>query len=91
MFCDMIGLPCRRVEAKELGTLGMARILEVALGIQPSFEAFEDQRATEFKPDMARHEKYLEVYRLFKDLQNAMGDFWKKRITLVSSNGREDV
>lgn len=91
MFCDMIGLPCRRVEAKELGTLGMARILEVALGIQPSFEAFEDQRATEFKPDMARHEKYLEVYRLFKDLQDAMGDFWKKRTTLVSSNGREDV
>jgi len=90
MFCDMIGLPCRRVDAKELGTLGMARILEVALGIQPSFEAFDDQQATEFAPDMARHARYLEVYELFKELQNVMDPFWKKRVRLVGTDTGED-
>ena len=89
MFCDMIGLPCRRVDAKELGTLGMARILEVALGIQPSFEAFDDQRATVFEPDMERHARYQQVYGLFKDLQRVMEPFWKNRMALVGKKGEE--
>ena len=91
MFCDMIGLPCRRVDVKELGTLGMARILAVALGLQPSFEAFEDQKATQFEPDMQRHEQYVKLYELFKDLQGRMTDFWKARMPLVSTDIKEDA
>ena len=89
MFSDMIGLPCHRVDVKELGTLGMARILVVALGIVPSFEAFEDQKATGFEPDMERHEKYMTVYRLFKSLQAKMEDFWKARMALVDIGNTE--
>ena len=91
MFCDMIGLPCRRVDVKELGTLGMARVIKVALGMTPSFEAFEDQKATVFTPDMDRHEKYMQVYRLFKDLQGHMADFWKARAALVNTNSKEET
>ena len=91
MFSDMIGMNCRRVEAKELGTLGVARIVEVALGMVASFEAFEDQKATEFAPDAARHETYMQVYELFKSLQGCMGDFWRRRTALVHTEEEEDA
>ncbi|MBQ3424260.1 MAG: carbohydrate kinase, partial [Clostridia bacterium] len=91
MFCDMIGLPCNRVDVKELGTLGMARILQVALGMVPSFEAFADQKATSFVPDMDRHAEYVKIYQLFKDLQIHMGDFWKARVALVSKDSKEEA
>lgn len=90
MFSDMIGMNCRRVEVKELGALGVARILQVALGFVESFESFEDQPATEFTPDMQRHEAYMQVYGLFKQLQEGMCGFWRKRTVLVRGHDDEE-
>lgn len=83
MFSDMIGLPCRQVRIRELGTLGMAKAAQVALGFKNRFEDFEEQNAFVFEPDMARHQKYLDVYALFRDMQDKVADFWNQRTTLL--------
>lgn len=79
MFCDVIGRPGSRIGKKEMGVLGIIRVLQVALGYVQDYSHFPRQHVTVFEPDMDKHEKYMEVYGLFKELQDAMTFFWKKR------------
>ncbi|MDO4548635.1 MAG: FGGY family carbohydrate kinase [Clostridia bacterium] len=88
LFTDMIGVPCRRVEAKELGTLGIARLLMVGLGLAGDFADFGEQKAASFQPDLQRHEEYLKVYQLFKQLQTMMEPFWKNRNDYITGGHR---
>lgn len=79
MFSDVIGKPASRIEKKEMGVLGIIRVLQVALGYVKDYSQFPRQKVTVFQPDMDRHAKYMEVFRLFKELQEAMAFYWKKR------------
>lgn len=79
MFSDMIGKQAMRTEKKEMGVLGIIRVLQVALGYAQDYSGFPRQPVTIFEPDMDKHAKYLEVYSLFKELQDTMAFFWKNR------------
>jgi xylulokinase/L-xylulokinase len=79
MFSDMLGKPARRIGKKEMGVLGIIRVLQVALGYAKDYSAFPRQDVTVFQPDEGRHAKYMEVYSLFKELQGTMEYFWKER------------
>lgn len=84
MFCDMIGVSCGRISVREAGTMGIARMLPVALGQKKTVDAGSaGGSVTAFEPDRARHERYLMVYQLFKELQQGMGEFWQKRLRLL--------
>ena len=83
MFADVLGSRCHRVEVKELGVLGVTRLMQVACGRAKSVADFADQSVTVFEPDMARHERYMEGYALFKDLQQSMERFWQESTKLV--------
>lgn len=84
MFADMLGVPCRRIEGKELGTLGVARLLLLSLGVWPNASDYPDQPATAFTPDPIRHERYLALYEVFKSLQTQMAGFWRARCALLN-------
>lgn len=79
MFSDMLGKPARWIGKKEMGVLGIIRVLQVALGYAKDYSAFPRQDVTVFQPDEGRHAKYMEVYSLFKELQGTMEYFWKER------------
>lgn len=79
MFTDMAGLPAHRVEMKELGTLGVIRLMQVALGYRKDFSAFDDQKTTDFAPDGERHARYQALFELFLRLREGMTGFWSDR------------
>ena len=79
LFTDMAGLPSHRVGAREPGTLGVIRLMQVALKYRSGFDEFPDQKTTDFTPDTALHDRYIELYDLFSNLRDLMGPFWSER------------
>jgi sugar (pentulose or hexulose) kinase len=89
MFTDIAGLPAHRVETREPGTLGVIRLMQVALGYRAGFGDFADQKTIDFTPDRRRNECYLELYGLFSSLQERMAPFWGDRARFLENYHHE--
>jgi xylulokinase len=72
---DMMGLKITRVQTHEAGTLGVALISSVAIGMYPTIEAAVGKmvKTTDvFHPDMKRNAEYQEKYQRYKKLYDAV-------------------
>jgi sugar (pentulose or hexulose) kinase len=76
MFCDVIGLPVKRQTNSELGALGIAKMLLVALGFAKNFESLRTDSFIEYMPDMARHKKYKQLYERFISYRDSIQRHW---------------
>ena len=76
LFCDAIGLPVRRQTAKELGTLGLVKMMKVALGETDSFDALVSDSYIDYAPDMDRHAQYQALYRRFVATRESVSAHW---------------
>jgi sugar (pentulose or hexulose) kinase len=75
MLCDCMGEKTVRYREKELGILGLVRLLQRATGL--GIEG-RDAEKDVFLPDMAKHEEYKKVYSQFCWLKEKMIPFWKR-------------
>jgi xylulokinase len=72
---DMMGLKITRVQTHEAGTLGVALISSVAIGMYPTIEAAVGKmvKTTDvFHPDMKRKAEYQKKYQRYKKLYDAV-------------------
>ncbi len=76
MVCDCMGEKTVRCREKELGILGVVRLLQKACGFPILSGAAERDS---FFPDMEKHEQYKKLYMEFCFLKDAMLPFWKRR------------
>ena len=75
MLCDCMGAVTYRFEEKELGLMGIYRLILDALKISQSVTANTDK----FEPNMENHEKYQALYKEYCILKDSMMPFWKSR------------
>lgn len=73
MLCDCIGRPVVRQRDKELGILGLAKLLHHALGIPVAQKGNEGDQ---FVPNMENHVIYQGLYEMFCQLKGALKFFW---------------
>lgn len=78
LFCDAIGLPVRRQTAKELGTLGLVKMMKVALGETDSFDELVSDSYIDYTPDMDRHAQYQALYRRFVATRESVSAHWSE-------------
>lgn len=78
MFADVLDTACYRVFASEPGSLGAARILQVALG-DTSFSDILRQQAHVFSPDHTRHQQYHACFEKFLQLRKLMMPVWAQK------------
>lgn len=76
LLCDCMGTRVLRNRGKELGILGVIRLLQMALGADVTAA---DDPGDAFTPDMEAHSLYMELYQEYRALQTAMEPFWRKR------------
>ncbi|MDD3537615.1 MAG: FGGY family carbohydrate kinase [Eubacteriales bacterium] len=76
MICDCMGTDTYRFEQKELGLIGVCRLIQSALGIEADLASQTDH----FEPDMENHQKYQALYADFKLLKESMMPVWKARL-----------
>ena len=76
MFCDVIGIPVKRQTNDELGTLGIIKMLQVALGYAKEYESLITDSYVAYFPDMERHRQYKEVYRQFVEYRKSISPHW---------------
>ena len=76
LFCDAIGLPVRRQTAGELGTLGLVKMMKIALGEAQSFDELVSDSYIAYVPDMARHAQYEALYNRFVATRECVSKFW---------------
>lgn len=76
LFCDAIGLPVRRQTAGELGTLGLVKMMKIALGEAKSFDELISDSYIDYVPDMARHAQYVALYKRFIATRDRVAEFW---------------
>jgi sugar (pentulose or hexulose) kinase len=76
MICDCMGTETYRFEQKELGLIGIGRLLQSAFGIQSDLAAVTDR----FDPDPAAHEQYVALYEDYKLLKESLMPFWQARL-----------
>lgn len=76
MFCDAIGLPVKRQNNEELGTLGIVKMLMKTLGYVNDFEELKCDSYVDFMPDKKRHEAYQKLYGKFVSLQSSIEKHW---------------
>lgn len=76
MICDCMGTDTYRFEQKELGLIGVCRLIQSALGIDSDLSS----RTDHFVPDMENHQKYKTLYQDFKLLKESLMPFWKARL-----------
>ncbi|MBP5750040.1 MAG: carbohydrate kinase [Firmicutes bacterium] len=75
MLCDTMGAVTYRFEEKELGLMGIYRLILDALKVEKDFAADTDK----FEPNMANHEKYQQLYQEYCLLKESMMPFWRAR------------
>lgn len=78
LLCDALGIPVRRQTAKELGALGVAKMLAVALGHAASFDEMIGDSYVDYTPDRARHAQYEQLYRSFIATRDSVAPHWGK-------------
>lgn len=76
MICDALGSTTYRFSNKELGLLGIYRLILTALGIEKDATSDMDR----FEPDMGNHLLYGELYKEFTLLKESLMPFWKMRL-----------
>ena len=75
MLCDTMGAVTYRFEEKELGLMGIYRLILDALKVEKDIAADTDK----FEPNMANHEKYQQLYQEYCLLKESMMPFWRAR------------
>lgn len=78
LLCDALGIPVRRQTAKELGALGVAKMLALALGHAASFDEMIGDSYVNYTPDRARHVQYEQLYRSFIATRDSVAPHWGK-------------
>lgn len=78
MFCDALGLPVRRQTNNELGTLGIVKMLKVALGGAKGFEELSINSYIDYTPDPARHRQYQALYQRFMETRESLAAHWTR-------------
>lgn len=81
MFSDCLGESIIRPAVKQLGIYGVFYAFMKALGYAQDFGSTEIKAKEYFIPDMGKHERYLHVYNLFKEIRPGMENFWEKRVS----------
>ena len=76
LFADAVGLPVRRQTTKELGTLGLVKMMKVALGEAVSFDELVSDSYIDYTPDMARHAQYQALYQHFIATRESVSAHW---------------
>jgi sugar (pentulose or hexulose) kinase len=76
MVCDCLGSTTYRFSNKELGLLGIYRLILTALGIEKDATSDMDK----FEPNMENHLAYKELYNEFTLLKESLMPFWKSRL-----------
>jgi len=76
MICDSLGAITYRFGNKELGLLGIYRLILAALNIEKDATSDMDR----FEPDMKNHILYGELYKEFKLLKESLMPFWRSRL-----------
>lgn len=75
MKADMLGVPFVALSQTDSGTVGSAMMTGVAIGIYKDiFEAAEImiKTADKYEPDIKRHEKFMEVFKRYEKLYDAV-------------------
>ena len=75
MLCDTMGTVTYRFEEKELGLMGIYRLILDALRVEKDMEAETDK----FEPNMENHAKYQQLYKDYSLLKESLMPFWKAR------------
>ena len=81
MLCDCMGADTYRFEEKELGLMGIYRLILSALKIGGDLESGTDK----FEPDMENHKKYQELYKEYSLLKESLMPFWRSRAKIESA------
>lgn len=76
MVCDCMGTQTYRFEQKELGLLGVCRLLQRAFHIEADGISETDR----FDPDPQAHAHYVDLYEDYKLLKQSMMPFWRARL-----------
>ena len=75
MLCDTMGTDTYRFEEKELGLMGVYRLILDALKIEGDFASVTDK----FEPNPDNHEQYQQLYKEYCLLKDSLMPFWKAR------------
>ncbi len=90
MFADALGTKIVTVAGEELGALGVVINNAVVQGYYDSYKTAVDSivkvRKT-YEPDMAKHDKYMRYYELYRLTREQLSKTWKLRAELI----REDL
>jgi sugar (pentulose or hexulose) kinase len=78
LFCDAIGLPVKRQTADELGTLGIVKMIKIALGEAKSFDELTIDSYIHYTPDMKKHRQYEKLYERFIATRNSLEPHWTR-------------
>ena len=73
MICDTLGEPVIRNHQKELGILGVSKLLSDAFEGNP---IQSEPGPREIHPNLKNHESYMEIYDRYQRYQNLMKPFW---------------
>ena len=79
LFCDAIGVPVKRQTAEEPGTLGIVKMIKVALGEAKSFDEVRQDSYTRYEPDMENHARLTALYDAFIATRDALAPYWGRR------------
>ncbi|GFI62111.1 L-xylulose/3-keto-L-gulonate kinase [Clostridiales bacterium] len=75
LISDGLGVPVYRFSEKELGILGIYRLLCSALGLKPESTESETDK---FLPNLELKPMYDELYKKFADLKERMIPYWER-------------
>ena len=78
LFCDALGRPVRRQTTDELGTLGIIKMIKIALGEAGDFDELLIDSYIDYQPDMEKHRKYLALYDSFIATRESLRPHWGK-------------
>ena len=75
MKADVLNLPITALKTSEAGTVGSAMLTGIAVGVYQDLQDAADHMVHEtdtYYPRPAMHEKYMKVYRRYKQVYNAV-------------------
>ena len=78
LFCDALGKPVRRQTADELGTLGIIKMIRIALGEVKGFDELLIDSYVDYTPDMEKHARYEALYESFVATRESLRPHWGK-------------
>lgn len=83
VFCqivsDVIGLPLEKTLVGQAGTMGVIKLLQIALGYKKDLSEFGEVPCVLYEPDRKSHHFYEEWFGKFQSAREAMKPFWTFR------------